>query len=151
MKNSALFWSVLSTGSAGCRRRPARALPCAEFAARQELQSIAAALPVRLRDAEWALNKAPPQAQNEFAKLAPFFTGAVNAEALYETLLHRHAEVQKIKPPEGKRPWFERAADGSAMVRLPYRLNEPPRADDGWGRPYRLGTVVSFCHDLKRE
>ncbi len=129
----------------------AQSLPPAEFAARPEVQTIAAAVPGRLQTAERALDEAPPQAQCEFAKLAPDFTAAVDAKTLYETLLHRHAEVEAARPPDGKRSWFERAADGGAMVRPPYRLDEPPRTDDGWGRPYRLGTVASFCRDLRRE
>ena len=74
------------------------------------MQAIAAGLPGRLQAAERELDEAPPQAQCEFAKLPPYFTAAVNAETLYETLLHRHAEVQKAKPPDSKQSWFDQTS-----------------------------------------
>jgi hypothetical protein len=72
-------------------------------------------------------------------------------EPFLESLLHRHAEVQKAKPPEGKRSWFERADNGGVFVRPPYRLEESPMQREWWERPYRLRAVFSFCRDLKRE
>jgi hypothetical protein len=129
----------------------ARALSRAEYAAQPEVRQAVAALPSRLGEAEQALDQAPHQAQEEFSELARYFTGVSEAEALHEALHQRHAEVQKAKPPDGKRPWFEVATDGSTMVRVPYRLDQPPAAPTSWGRPYRLSAVVSFCLDLRKE
>src|SRR5207245_11312433 len=104
----------------------------------------------RIDRAEQALASAPFSAQQEFREFAKFFDHVTDGPELYHAVLHRHAEVQKRKPPEGKRQWFEAAADGSVMVRIPYRFLEPPPEErNWWPRPYRLRAVQSFCHDLR--
>jgi hypothetical protein len=127
----------------------ARALPRAEFAAVSDLREAARLLPARLQAAEEALRDAPPPIPQQLDQLAGFFSGATDAETLYDSLLRRHACVQKGKPPEGKREWFEHAANDGVLVRIPYRLPDRPQPQDEWRRPYRLRTsVVSFCLDL---
>jgi hypothetical protein len=67
---------------------------------------------------------------------------------LFEAVLHRHASIQKNKPPEGKREWFEHAASGGVYVRGDYKSDKPPAPRESWPRPYRLLTAVNFCNDL---
>jgi hypothetical protein len=130
----------------------ARTIGVKEFAAVAEIGQAASILPGRLQSAERALDGAPLDAQHEFAKVAEYVDGVTCPEDLYHAVLHRHADVQQSKPPEGKRQWFEYAADGSVLLRLPYRLHEQPSTErDWWGRPYRLDAVRSFCDDLGWE
>jgi hypothetical protein len=149
------FCTLLETGFDWLRwlssRAGARAVARNEFAAEPEVRQCAESLLVRLQAAERALEEAPFHTQSEFAELARCFGTVTDAEAFHEALLHRHGEVQKAKPPEGKRPWFEQADKGGVFVRVPYRLDERPEPRDWWSRPYRLGVVSSFCRDLKRE
>jgi len=126
-----------------------RALRRDDFASHHGVSEIAEVMPKGWRVAGALLDDAPPQAQREFAALARFFDDADSGESLFEALLARHAHIQRAKPPEGKREWFERAADGSLFVRPLYRLDEPPRERDDWSRPYRMHTVMSFCRDLQ--
>ncbi|MCI0487101.1 MAG: hypothetical protein L0229_10930 [Blastocatellia bacterium] len=124
------------------------ALSRAEFADKQEIRIIASELPRRLEIARQFLNDAPVQIDREFDQIAVFFEGVESAAELYDALIDRHAQVQKAKQPEGKREWFERAMDGSAFVRIPYRLDESPVKREWWNRPYRLMAVRSFCRDF---
>lgn len=87
-------------------------------------------------------------AQQLFAELARGFAGVRGATDLFETVLARHDAVQKAKPPEGKRSWFERSPDGATFVRVPYRLTERPKGEHDWNRPYRIRSVLSFLSDL---
>ncbi len=125
-----------------------RPLSREDFAAHPFVIKIAKTLPARLQAASAMLDDAPPLAQSEFAGLVRYFADVDDGIQLGDAILSRHADVQRAKPPEGKREWFERAADGSVFVRPLYRLDEPPDERGGWSRPYRLRAVVSFCADL---
>jgi hypothetical protein len=127
----------------------ARTLPRTEFAAVPDVQAVVRELGNRLTVAEQHLFQAPGQVPQVFSSLVRYFQGIHRGEELYDALLHRHATVQREKPPDGKREWFEHADDGTALVRVPYRLAEPPPTDRGWRRPYRLRAVQSFCVDLQ--
>jgi hypothetical protein len=128
----------------------ARTLKRAEFANVPEVREAANRLPEQLRTAQQALRIAPRFVPEQFDRLANFFEHVQEPQSLYDALLERHARVQKAKPPEGKREWFERGADGSVFVRIPYRLTERPQPREAWRRPYRLRAVLSFCGDLNR-
>jgi hypothetical protein len=91
----------------------------------------------------------PLGVQQLFAQLAKGFGPVRDAGGLFEAVLARHEEVQKAKPPEGKRSWFERSPDGATFVRVPYRLVDRPESEHGWNRPYRIHTVLSFLSDLR--
>ena len=126
----------------------ARALPRHEFAGCPEVQTIAKELPRRLRAAERETQEAPGQIAVKFSEIAAFFGNVRTEDDVYDAVLHRHAHVQKAKPPEGKRDWFEHAADGGTFVRIPYRWFDRPCSEEQWRRPYRLWAVRSFCGDL---
>ncbi len=128
----------------------ASSLPRCVFARRPEIQTIARALRPRLLAAEQETQEAPGQIAEKFSESATFFSAVRTEDDLYEAVLHRHAHVQKAKPPEGKRDWFERAADGGIFVRTPYRGVDPPSPDERWRRPYRLRAVRSFCVELRK-
>lgn len=128
----------------------ARALTAAEFASVGDAQRIAAELRPRIGQAEAALAPASPRLQSEFGQIVRYFDAVAAPADLYDAVLQRHGEVQRAKPPEGKREWFERGAGGSVFVRVPYRLADPPSPRERGGRPYRLDSVASFCADLSK-
>jgi hypothetical protein len=128
----------------------ARTLQCSEFAATSEVQSISTELNGILETARQALAESPKEARAGFGRLVDLFEEVDNAEGLYTAILSRHAEVQKAGLPEGRREWFERAGDGSILVRASYMLDAPPVKHDLWKRSYRLNAVRSFCRDLSR-
>ena len=67
----------------------------------------------------------------------------------YNEVLAHHEEAQRNKPPDGKRPWFDRIGDG-VVVRTLYRHSDPPAGDDSYVFDYRTSSVCSFLRDLKR-
>lgn len=125
-----------------------RARAHAEFTSEPEVGRIAARLQQRLQSAERCLEGAPHQAQDRLAELSKYFCHVRDADELFDAILNRHSHIQKSKPPEGKREWFEHAANGGVYVRRDYRLEEPPAPRDWWPRPYRLLTAGNFCTDL---
>ena len=143
---SGLAWIQYTSSQAG-----PRAITATDFASFEAVQRLAAALPEKLRTAENSIADLDDalSTQQQMAELARAFDHARNPENLFEAILIRHHEVQQNKAPDGKRPWFERAADGSTFVRVPYRMPSPPEPSAEWGRPYRVNTVRRFLDDLK--
>ena len=125
------------------------AITVADYARQADVNRVCSALGGALRRAEEALVSSPLSIQNEFTTLAKSFDRVKTPTDLFETVLSHHHEVQQAKKPEGKRDWFERAADGSTFVRVPYRLMEPVKMRNWWSRPYRINTARSFWADLK--
>jgi hypothetical protein len=140
----AFYWLRYLSSQAG-----ARAIGHDDFAARDEVVEIVSNLNQRMDLIGHRLLDAAPSVQEEYARLAAFFAGCDNPSDLYEAILSRHAEVQKNKPPEGKREWFERNINNQVFVRIPYRLDQPPLPRNWWTRPYRIATVLSFIKDLR--
>jgi hypothetical protein len=128
----------------------ARPIQSKEFAARPEVVRLTAELPAALREAESSIADLDHALaiQQEMASLARALDQARTAEDLFEAILQRHHEVQQDKQPDGKRDWFERAPDGSTLVRIPYRLTREPGPRNYWNRPYRFNAVRSFLDDL---
>lgn len=129
-------------------QNPTKALSAPDYVSDRVVTKIAAQLPRHLAKAASAVEMAPPKVAHEFSLLERDFESVKTANDLYAAVLERHAQVQKEKPPEGKREWFEHAADGGVMVRTQFRLGERPELHDGWNRPYRLRALRSFCSDL---
>jgi hypothetical protein len=95
------------------------------------------------------LADAAPDVQRSFNEMVRTLGDCGSPADLYHAILNRHSEVQKAKPPEGKREWFERDGDGRVFVRIPYRLDKAPVRRDCWLRPYRIGAALSFIRDLR--
>jgi hypothetical protein len=128
----------------------ARALSQSEYTSSPAVGELASELPRRVDEAETMLAEAPPRVFQEFGSLHQAFAGIHRAEELFDAILERHANVQRHKPPDGKREWFERGKDAGVFIRVPYRLMERPEAVKDWPRPYRVRAVRSFCQDLQR-
>jgi len=68
---------------------------------------------------------------------------------LYDNLLEHHDSVQRDKPPNGKRSWFEREDRGNrVLVRPDYLLAEAPVARSEHVHDYRVPTLSRFLKDL---
>jgi hypothetical protein len=137
-------WLLFLSSRAG-----ASAISSSEFADVAVIREMATEVAEKLAAAQELFIPAPRQAQLELQELARFFEAVQEPRALFQALLARHANIQKNKPPEGKREWFEHASDGRIFVRPLYRVEVAPQPATGyWPRPYRLTTVYSFCRDL---
>lgn len=75
------------------------------------------------------------------------FTEPLPSEHIVELCLQHHEEVQRRKPPIGKRPWFERAP-GGFIGRLGFELTEAPEPRTGYIHPYRVGALCQFIEDV---
>lgn len=91
---------------------------------------------------EWESN------QDGLVQTLSRFENVRNSNELFDALLEHHERVQSNKPPNGKRPWFERAPQGRVVVRADYALNEPPVAQGGYVHEYRIPTFSRFLADL---
>jgi hypothetical protein len=65
-------------------------------------------------------------------------------------LLAHHERVQRAKPPNGKRPWFDTFGDGRLAIRPAYALNEFQPRDDTYVHAYRTRPIWDFAVDLGR-
>lgn len=121
-----------------------------DFENSKEIRSFAKQLRKSLRTAITLMADAPSPLPGMFERIANCFESVTTGSELFEAILRRHTDVQKAKPPQGKREWFERAADDRVMVRPPHRRTDLPPDIPIWLRPYRLRTAVkSFCDDLR--
>ena len=66
-----------------------------------------------------------------------------------ERLAEHHRRTQRLKPPDGKNPWFERFDDGSYIVRPLYRRDVGGKNDDSYVHAYRTASLWSFAQDLR--
>jgi len=85
---------------------------------------------------------------NGLAHAVTRFEGIQTTGELFDAILGHHEHVQREKPPNGKRPWFERAPRGKAVVRSGYMLPTPPAGKDGYVHEYRVPTFSRFLSDL---
>jgi hypothetical protein len=81
--------------------------------------------------------------------LARTFSHARTATELFDTVMQHHEEAQKAKPPDGKRPWFERTPGRQASIRLAYAFAQVPALDDTYVHQYRLPTLSRFLAELQ--
>lgn len=70
--------------------------------------------------------------------------------AFAQNMLAHHAEVQRKKPPNGKRAWFDVFGDGRAAIRPAYTVAEFEPAPNQYVHAYRTRPIWSFAHDLGR-
>lgn len=74
------------------------------------------------------------------------YDGVRDPGALFETVLAHHEENQRRKPPEGKRPWFERLRQGPVVRQRYAERSAPPMS--GYVYEYRARRVYGFLQDL---
>jgi hypothetical protein len=114
-------------------------------AAKSALRALAPSL-MRIRShptlLEWERD------QKGLAQAVDRFEGVRTTGDLFEAVLYHHEHVQREKPPNGKRPWFERAPRGKVVVRSGYTLPEAPEEKRGYVHEYRVPTFSGFLADL---
>ena len=71
-----------------------------------------------------------------------------SANEWVERLLEHHRKTQRLKPPNGKTPWFERFDDGGLIIRPDYRTDETGAHDDSYVHLYRTPSLWQFARDL---
>jgi hypothetical protein len=86
--------------------------------------------------------------QKGLAQAVERFDGVRAGEDLFDAVLNHHEHVQRDKPPNGKRLWFERGAGDKVVLRSGYTLNEPPDEEGGYVHEYRIPTFSRFLGDL---
>jgi hypothetical protein len=77
--------------------------------------------------------------------------GEVSGASSFAThLFEHHTRIQKGKPPNGKRAWFDTFGDGRIAIRPAYTVADfAPRPDD-YVQAYRTKPIWSFARDLGR-
>lgn len=65
-------------------------------------------------------------------------------------LLEHHASIQKAKPPNGKRAWFDRFGDERVAIRPAYTVSEFAPSPDSYVHTYRCQPLTSFAKQLGR-
>jgi hypothetical protein len=117
-----------------------------DFEKDQRVSEIASGLQSSIVDARKSLGESP--IQSTFENLAQRFEAVRSGGDLFHALSEHHASVQKGKPPEGKRSWFESTANGGMIVRPPYRIDKNPRRREEFVHPYRMFAAASFIQDV---
>jgi hypothetical protein len=117
-----------------------------DFGKDPRVAEIASGLQDSITSARRSLAESP--IQSGFENLAQRFEPVHSGGDLFHALSEHHAAVQKGKPPEGKRSWFESTADGGMIVRPPYRIEKNPQRREEFVHPYRFFAAASFIQDL---
>lgn len=73
-----------------------------------------------------------------------------SAERFASQLVAHHEAVQRAKPPNGKRPWFDTFGDGRIAIRPAYAPREYQSRDGTYVHAYRTDPIWSFASDLGR-
>jgi hypothetical protein len=138
-------WDRLCYLATGLRPTPVRADDMARDA---RVAEIARGLAGGFSRARPGIAESP--ALEDFEALARDFEHVETAADLFQALWDRHVAVQRDKPPDGKRPWFEATDDGGLVIRPPYRLDETWVREE-YVHPYRLINAARFMDDLLRS
>jgi hypothetical protein len=85
---------------------------------------------------------------NSIVQAIERFEGVHTAADLFEAILHHHEQIQRGKPPQGKRTWFERGTRGRVALRAGYTVQEPPSGKGSYVHEYRIPTFSGFLKDL---
>lgn len=84
----------------------------------------------------------------QFEERFSTFEKAVSVPDWINLLFEHHETTQKNKPPNGKRPWFERTNDSRFLIYPGNRRDESPTGEDLYVHYYRTTPLVSFLKDL---
>ena len=67
-----------------------------------------------------------------------------------EIFISHHFSIQKNKPPNGKRPWFEKTEYGDLLIYPSHLREDQPDTEDEYVNYYRTNPLWSFMKDLKK-
>ena len=103
-----------------------------------------------LSDALHLLGEVDPAARIRAESALSWVGEAANATEFALHLLAHHARVQRAKPPNGKRPWFDTFGDGRIAIRPAYEPKEFAAREGVYVHAYRTRPIWSFAIDLGR-
>ena len=103
-----------------------------------------------LRDALKLLGEVDPAARLRTESSLAWVGEPVGAPGFATNLLAHHDRVQRAKPPNGKRAWFDTFADGRIAIRPAYEPREFSPRDGLYVHAYRTRPIWSFATDLGR-
>jgi len=101
-------------------------------------------------DAVYELGEVDPALRLRAEKALAWVGETQDAAGFAEQLLEHHARVQRAKPPNGKRAWFDVFGDGRVAIRPGYTLGEFESRSDRYVHAYRTKPIWSFARDLGR-
>jgi hypothetical protein len=81
------------------------------------------------------------------------FMGLVEANSpasFAAKLLDHHANIQKAKPPNGKRAWFDLFGDERVAIRPAYTVSSFAPTPESYVHTYRCKPLISFARQLGR-
>lgn len=84
----------------------------------------------------------------QFEERFSTFEKTVSVLDWIKLLFEHHETTQKNKPPNGKRPWFERTNDDRFLIYPGNRRDDSPTGEDSYVHYYRTTPLVSFLKDL---
>jgi hypothetical protein len=86
------------------------------------------------------------RAERSFVRL-----GEANSPTSFAArLLDHHTSIQKAKPPNGKRAWFDLFGDERVAIRPAYTVSGFAPAPDAYVHTYRCQPLTSFARQLRR-
>jgi hypothetical protein len=86
------------------------------------------------------------RAERSFVRL-----GEANSPASFAArLLDHHADIQKAKPPNGKRAWFDLFGDRRVAIRSAYTVSGFASSPEAYVHTYRCQPLTSFARQLGR-
>jgi hypothetical protein len=86
----------------------------------------------------------------QFEERFSTFEKKVSVSDWTNLLFEHHETTQKNKPPNGKRPWFERTNDGRFLIYPGNRREAGVVGSDSYVHDYRTTPLLSFLKDLNK-
>jgi hypothetical protein len=122
------------------------------LAADEALTTVAQTVADRYQTALTAMERASDfgvdiDISTRFVQSFADFGRRMNSLELLDTLMLHHSEVQRAKPPVGKRPWLE-SVNGYWVCRPLFSVAEPVDRRTSFIHPYRFDTLVKFLADV---
>lgn len=112
------------------------------------IQRASRELAPALRDALQVLGEVDPSARVRAESTLSWVGETGNAAQFATHLLSHHERVQRGKPPNGKRSWFDTYSDGCVAIRKEYEKEQLSPSKDEYVHSYRTRPIWSFAIDL---
>lgn len=125
-----------------------RPLVVTALTADELLSGVCARLPAAIRHAADCLAQADGSLSSLFILRFGRFDRPVPVADFVELVLTHHEAVQALKPPRGKRPWFDRHGSGWVVRSLYWQQEAGKVATGTLVHPYRLNALHGFMKDL---
>jgi len=113
---------------------------------------VGAGLPARVEAARKRVLATPLLLESEpgVQTICERYAGATTPQRMLAAALEHHTDAQHGKPPDGKRPWFERVRGDHIVARPQYLREAAPDGRDSFVHDYRTESVTLFLRDLRR-